>query len=185
MLESEVESKINQITLDCLLNRTQYEKYLSSQNTKISNKNDRIFYRKRIIQLTKDMLKTDALSSPDVKYSFDCFVKACVRNFKVIDRNDIIQEEYKDNNAEEENGLVTEVSNNKVELKIDKVIMRTINVRNTGTLDNFVERITLSPPEQMVIPQEKKINLRDPVLRNKGICKKKNMSLNYNEKQTA
>ena len=129
------------------------------------------------------MLKTDVFSSPDVKHSFDGFIKSCVCYFRTIDKNDILQEEYKDNGVVEENGL-TEVSNNLLETQVNRVIMRTVNVKNMGTLDNFVERINLTPPEQMVIPQEKKINLRDPVLRNKGICKKKNMSINYNEKQT-
>jgi len=187
--ESDVEKKINQITLDCLLNRTQYEKYLSNQNTKTSNKNDRLFYRKRIVQLTKDMLKgneAEAFSSPDVKYSFDCFIKSCVRYFRAIDRNDILQEEYKDNVADE-TGLTESEKNipsGPDEPEVNKMIMRTVNLKNDGTLDNFVERINTPPPEKMVIPQQRKINLRDPVLRNKGICKKKNMSINYNEKQT-
>jgi len=32
-------------------------------------------------------------------------------------------------------------------------------------------------------PQQRKINLKDPVLRNKGIRKKKNIENKYNEKQ--
>jgi hypothetical protein len=41
---------VNQITLDCLLNKEQYAKYLNSsvKKTMESNKRDRKFYKKRI-----------------------------------------------------------------------------------------------------------------------------------------
>ena len=54
----ETDKLINKITLECLLNKSQYDKYLSSNivNLATINKRDKKFYRKRILQLTKDIL---------------------------------------------------------------------------------------------------------------------------------
>ncbi len=54
----------------------------------------------------------------------------------------------------------------------------------TGTLDKFM---MLKPPQPItqkkkcadVLPTQKEINLEDPLLMNKGICKKKNMNNKY------
>lgn len=185
-LIDESETTINQITLDCLLNRTQYEKYLSKQLLNKINEKDRTFYRKRALNLTKELLKgnEDTFVSPDVKYAFECYIKTCIRYFRVLDKSDLIQEEYKSLN-------LTTTQSSEEEIKqsldgLDEVLMRKINFKHNGTLDNFVEiksliqeDVVLPPP-----PQQRKINLKDPVLRNKGIRKKKNIENKYNEKQT-
>ena len=184
----ESESTINQITLDCLLNRTQYEKYLSKQLLNKINEKDRLFYRKRTLNLTKELLKgdEDLFVSPDVKYAFECYIKTCIRYFRVLDKSDLIQEEYKSLN------LASKMSDEEEEIKqsldeLDEILFtRKINFNpNNGTLDNFVEIISLVQEDMVVIPppQQRKINLKDPILRNKGIRKKKNIENKYNEKQ--
>ena len=186
----ESETMINQITLDCLLNRTQYEKYLSKQLLNKMNEKDRIFYRKRAMNLTKELLKgnEDTFVSPDVKYAFECYMKTCIRYFRVLDKSDLIQEEYKSLNLTTTQSSEEEIKQSFDGLdELDEVLMRKINFKHHGTLDNFVEKksliqedVVLPPP-----PQQRKINLKDPVLRNKGIRKKKNIENKYNEKQTA
>jgi hypothetical protein len=184
----ESETTINQITLDCLLNRTQYEKYLSKQILNKINEKDRTFYRKRAMNLTKELLKgsEDTFVSPDVKYAFECYIKTCIRYFRVLDKSDLIQEEYKSLN-------LTTTQSSEEEIKksldgfaeLDEVLMRKINFKHNGTLDNFVEIKSLVQEDIVVPPppQQRKINLKDPVLRNKGIRKKKNIENKYNEKQ--
>ena len=187
-LLDESESTINQITLDCLLNRTQYEKYLSKQLLNKINEKDRLFYRKRTLNLTKELLKgdEDVFVSPDVKYAFECYIKTCVRYFRVLDKSDLIQEEYKFLNLVEEEGIKPSSLDGLTEL--DEILFtRKINFNpNNGTLDNFVEIKSLVQEDTVVIPppQQRKINLKDPILRNKGIRKKKNIENKYNnEKQ--
>ena len=88
---------INQVTLDCLLNKRQYEKYINKTISKSVDKKDKKFYKKRILNLTKDFFTSDDNLQnmlPEVKYAFDNYVKACIHSFKVIDNNDIIQSEY-------------------------------------------------------------------------------------------
>ena len=188
-LLDESEITINQITLDCLLNRTQYEKYLSKQLLNKINEKDRLFYRKRALNLTKELLKgnEDVFVSPDVKYAFECYIKTCVRYFRVLDKSDLIQEEYKSLNVT--NQLSEEERKQSLDglTELDEILFtRKINLKhNNGTLDNFVEIISLVQEDMVVIPppQQRKINLKDPILRNKGIRKKKNIENKYNEKQ--
>jgi len=184
-LVDESESTINQITLDCLLNRTQYEKYLTKQLLNKISQKDRLFYRKRAVNLTKELLKgdEDVFVSPDVKYAFECYIKTCVRYFRVLDKSDLIQEEYKSLNLVEEEGTKPSSLDG-----LDEILFtRKINFNpNNGTLDNFVEIKSLVQEDMVVIPppQQRKINLKDPILRNKGIRKKKNIENKYNnEKQ--
>ena len=185
-LTDENETTINQITLDCLLNRSQYERYLSRQLLNKISQKDRSFYRKRAVNLTKELLKghEDVFVSPDVKYAFECYIKTCVRYFKTVDKSDLIQEEYQTLRLDSvlESDLATESSSELKEL--DEIIMRKINLKHNGTLDNFVKIKLLTKEEVTLMPQKKKFNLKDPILRNKGIGKKKNVDSKYNEKQT-
>lgn len=188
-LVDESESIINQITLDCLLNRTQYEKYLSKQLLNKISQKDRLFYRKRAMNLTKELLKgdEDLFVSPDVKYAFECYIKTCIRYFRVLDKSDLIQEEYKSLNLSSQLLSEEETKQSLDGLtELDEILMRKINLtHNNGTLDNFVEIKSLVQEDMVVIPppQQRKINLKDPILRNKGILKKKNIENKYNEKQ--
>jgi hypothetical protein len=65
-----------------------------------------------------------------------------------------------------------------------KMMMRSAKMM-TGTLDKFMmlkpPAPTLTPAKKIadVLPTQKEINLEDPLLMNKGICKKKNMNNKY------
>ena len=62
------------------------------------NKKDKKFYRKRVFNLTKELLSNEEPSHlfPDVKQAFDNFTNHCINYFKAIDCSDILQEDYKD-----------------------------------------------------------------------------------------
>lgn len=177
------DSFVNQITLDCLMNKEQYAKYVAQKISKrISNK-DKKFYRRRIINVTKELLLPDSSLNilPDVKYVFDNYVKSCVHYFKLIDNNDIIQEEYKDY-QDVEMDFTQELEslesiNNKKEN--DALFMRSIKIIKPS-LDKFVKKGE-STQETFFIPQQKEIDLSNPLLKNKGICKKKNKNNIYEE----
>jgi hypothetical protein len=178
---------INQITLDCLLNKEQFNNHINNKISKIINKKDKKFYRKRIFDLTKSLLinkdkPTDLF--PDVKCAFDNYVKTCINYFKAIDNNDIIQDEYKYlENVEEimnehlENEIDVSELNIDSKEKADKLMMRSINIK--PTLNNFVQKIKIKS-EEMIIPKQKEVNLKDPTLKIKGI-KKKNITNKYDE----
>ena len=179
------EAYINQITLDCLVNKEQYKRHLENVVSKEVNRKDKKFYRKRIFNLTKEFLLTKNEPEnllPDVKYAFDNFVKACVHYFKILDSNDIVQEDYKDmdfSHMEEFSELSIDDIQNKEEA--DKLLMRSINMPKPS-LDNFVKIKMTKVDKEVIHPQQKDINLKDPILKNKGIVKKKNITNKYDEK---
>jgi hypothetical protein len=185
--ESESDAFLNQASLDYLINTKQYKIQLTSAlNTKI-NKKDKKFYRRRILSLTKDLLskeESEIIVSPDIKYAFDNLVKTCVSYFKILDRNDIIQEDFNDFNKgiNEEIKEEKELSESEQFLKEEneKLLMRSVKM-STHSLDNFIKIKMTKRAEDLIIPQQKEINLKDPILKNKGVNKKKNIINNYDE----
>jgi hypothetical protein len=185
--KSESDAFLNQASLDYLINTKQYKFQLTTAlNTKI-NKKDKKFYRRRILSLTKDLLskeETEIVVSPDIKYAFDNLVKTCVSYFKILDRNDIIQEDFNDFNKgiNEEIKEEKELSETEQFLKEEneKLLMRSVKL-STHSLDNFIKIKMTKQAEELIIPQQKEINLKDPILKNKGVNKKKNIINNYDE----
>lgn len=183
--ESEIESNafLNQASLDYLINTKQYKIQLTNILNKKINKKDKKFYRRRILNLTKELLskeESEIVTSPDIKYAFDNLVKTCVHYFKILDRNDIIQEDY--NDFDDEIKEEKEISETEKFLKEEneKLLMRSVKLSN-HSLDNFIKIKMTKKVEELIIPQQKEINLKDPILKNKGITKKKNIINNYDE----
>jgi hypothetical protein len=164
---------VNQITLDYLINKEQYNKCVQNKMSKIVCRQEKKFYKKRIVDLTKDLLSKPSFYEktifPDVKYAFDVYTKTCVEYFKSLDNNDILQEEYK--NIEADSVLREEEVIQKTQQDADKLLMRSINV--VKPLDKFVKRTSTKKEEEVIMPKQKEIDLADPVLKNKGIIKKK------------
>jgi hypothetical protein len=181
------ESIINKITLDFLINK-EYQNYLLKnknlcQSINNINKKDQKFYKKRIYNLTRLLLTDSEENIPsDIKYAFNNYMKLCINNFKVIDNNDIIQEDYKNITQDLLNELVDKIDENNIKKEkeeSDKLLMRKINTTEYS-LDKFIKRtIIKTDSDKMFIPKQKEINLQDPVLRNKGIlisAKKENVN---------
>lgn len=185
---------INQITLDCLLNKEQYTKYFNNtmQRTSESNKRDRKFYKRRILQITKDMLAsvdtgtttntgTTNVIPSDMLFAFDKFTKTCISYFKMIDKTDILQTDYvldeqpitKTDELDEPPTFLLE--------ETAQLLKRTVMVEKI-TMDQFVKRTQTVPANPQIIPLKREINLKNPDLRNKGIRKKKNVELIYDDK---
>jgi hypothetical protein len=189
--ESESDDFLNQVSLDFLINKKQYKNHSTSftENTinKKINKKDKKFYRRRILNLTKDLLSKETESEisseipPDIKYMFDNFIKACVHYFKILDRNDIIQEDYNEfKDKIKENNEINDESHKILKEENEKLLMRSVKM-STPSLDNFIKINMTKQSKELIIPQQKEINLKDPILKNKGIDKKKNIINNYEE----
>ena len=142
------------------------------------SKNDRKFYRKRILSLTRDLLlfkENDDTLLPDVKNAFEIYVKICIEYFKTLDETDIIQEDYNNFNDLDINldiPITNELEENITMNEANNLLIRSINV---NPLEKFIKRTTFKK-EETIIPVQKEINLDEPYLKNKGICKKKNIT---------
>lgn len=174
---------ISEITLECLMNKQQYAKHIGQNATikKDSIRKDKRFYKKRIFDLTKRLLNNEKPETmyPDVGSAFDSYVRVCIEYFKVLDRSDIIQEDY----IGVEDGILNnkpmDPSYNAVEESM--LMMRSIKITEPNALEKLVKRTTHKLEKKAIIPLQKDINLKNPNLKNKGICKKNNINNNYEE----
>lgn len=163
------DNQVTDITLRYMMNRELYENYILSQSeqTKEDLTEERNFYRSRIFQLSKVLLLNDKEREKyfkmnpdfdiskltfDVFESFDTFIKSAIQNFKNIDTTDILQADHPifeepDDECEEEN----------IKMYTPK--------RNT--LDTFL----IKTKKEIIIPEQKKIDLLQPRLKRKGLRK--------------
>jgi hypothetical protein len=168
--------KVQEITLEYLCNSKSTTTFNGKTKTITSDKNKK-FYRKRIIQLTKNLLEVveekKTFHPPDVRHSFQKYIESCIDHFQTIDRTDLLQEDYKDledSLASLDNLLEPSILESSV-FEANQRLMRSINMK-TNTLDGLVKR-TVIKKEEPILPKKKKINLKDPELKNKGIIGKK------------
>lgn len=182
---------INEITIDCLINRDDYEKY-THKNEKVNSKEIK-FYKKRIYDLVKRLLTSkDERKNihPDIQYAFHNLVKVCINYFETIDKVEILQKEYADlNDIVLEEHLNNNFANNNNNNDIDnntnphyndyimkKVSMPEIN-NKLKLMDNFVikkqeNNKNILDEEQIIYPKIREFNLKDENLKVKGIKKK-------------
>jgi len=188
------EEFVHQVTLNCLMNKDQYNKYVTNNTIKLPNsvnKKDKKFYKKRIYNIIKQLLSSQETEIEprlftDVQKSFDNFVNICIHSLKVIDKSDILQEDYKDiaDSITLNLDLNTELNDDNIQTKeeADLLLVRSIKIANPS-LDNFVKKKYTKAPEQIVMPQQKDINLRDPNLKIKGIKEKEKDKDNLNSEK--
>jgi hypothetical protein len=181
------EAFVNQVTLDCLLNKQMFNKHVRSQKSKQLNKEDIKFYRKRIFNLFKEIISGNSPKDllPDVKYAYDTFLNSAIHYFKTIDNNDIIQSEYNDIENLEHScvDFTQDLSLNMTRnVEADKLLMRSIKT-DIPTLDKYVKKTLVKKNNEIILPKQKEINLKDPNLKIKGL-KKNNINNLYEDNDT-
>ena len=87
-------SQNSQVDLLYLTNPNFKLKY-NKQIEKLINDDDLKFYRKRILQETKDMLRGGKINIV-IDNAFENFANELIKHYKFIDKKQIIQNEYKD-----------------------------------------------------------------------------------------
>ncbi len=178
------QSLVNQITIDCLLNREAMGEHVMKQREKQINKEELNFYRKRIYNLFKEIISNKPPSDmpPDVKYAYDTFIKASIHYFKVADNNDLLQEEYKDVDihlqecSEPDINLANSLAFND---EANKLLMRSVKM-DVPTLDKYVKRTSVKKQDTIILPKSREVNIMNPELKNKGL-KKNNISNLYED----
>ena len=169
-------NKVDEITLTYLVNRGAFAKYMHPIRESILKRQakDRRFYRKRIVDTTKNLLvpKTDTDFPADLKRLFDAYCAACVDYYKGSDTCDILQEDY-DGLASEEPADDCIQSNQETFTESNASLMRTIHNKELNCLERLVKRVSLKTSTVgPAIPLLKNVNLKDPILRVKGIIPK-------------
>ncbi len=130
------------------------------------NKEDLRFYRKRILQQTKDYLREGRLEG-SIDRAFDNYADKLIEYYKFIDKKEIIQKDYEDIVSSPKKEL------KKLDIKEENMkIMRDVEP-TVKTIKDFINVITEKPKKKKIIPKVKEFNLRKEELRIKGLKKEK------------
>ena len=158
-----IKNPIDAITLEYFLNRNKFEKKLNDMESNVSSVHlkERKFYRRRIIQLVKDMFKEKPPSAA-IGASFDSLVDQCIRHFKVTDTSDGLQSEYPDITNEPSIPSMDADTGNPDELLFN-------NPTQTNTLDSFVVTKQTENAEPVPLPTVKEVKLFSPEFKTKGV----------------
>jgi hypothetical protein len=172
-----MENKIDE--LEFLMNPALFDKWMLSKqfDKTIDYKTDLKFYKKRILQLTRDMCKGVEMT-PSLDKCFGDYVRCCIVYLKCLDRKDILQEEYKGINTEMDQtgeGLYINMLKSDgvtTDLDMDNLINPVYTEQKT-TLRDFLDIKTISTIETIreKIPQQKKVQLDKEEFKTKGVSK--------------
>lgn len=166
------QSLVNQITLDCLLNKEMIEKHLMKQKEQQLNKEELKFYKKRIINLFKDIINNNSPEnlSPDVKYAYNMLIESSIEYFKILDNNDLLQEEYNNLNLQLDDYSTSTIDTSINYIEADKLLMRSVKM-DVPTLDKYVKRISNKKEINFILPKLREVNIMQPELKEKGVKK--------------
>jgi hypothetical protein len=190
---------VDHVTLDLMVNQPQYDRYLRAKEADLNGKYEKAkrFYKKRIAEMTRDLLKGDTANDIFVLQAFDAYAKACITHFRNKDKNDTLQEEYvaecvavgylppidedvndggdNDDDDDGDNANNSNTMNDSSKKKLE--ILMSFDKHKSAhvpTLDTYV--IKTMPPERsnpVPIPQQREINLDDPKFKTKDLKPKK------------
>lgn len=201
--------QVDHVTLDLMVNQPQYERYLRAHDADLSGKYEKAkrFYKKRIIEMTRELLKGETVNDIFVLQAFEAYAKSCITYFRNKDKNDTLQEEHAaecvaigylppivetaeesvnsdsaDNDGANDAPILSESTKKKLEIMMsfDK------HKAHTPTLDTYVIKTSSASTASAapILPKQKEINLDDPKFKTKDIKPKrpiKHGSLNSDE----
>ena len=118
------------------------------------------------------MLK-DAVPSKGLKEIHDDYVRNLIKYFKIVDKTDIIQDQYDlDKGKDDNKDLVCEINEENILLLEANELMMKKPILNS-TLNNYVVCTSTHASETRIIPVKLDIDLNSPSLKTKGIKAKK------------
>jgi len=102
-------SACDKLTMDTMINVAAYSKYISKRDADVETRSDhkkseRRFYKKRILALTKELIKNPThINDTSLINASIAYINACIMHFKFIDLSDTLQQEYaEDDNANDD-----------------------------------------------------------------------------------
>lgn len=139
------------------------------------NRYEKKFYRRRIINETKKMLKND-FDNDELKTIFNNYIFSLIQHFKTIDTHELFQNYNNVSDSE----IIKDISLNEIDESIDivnKMMVKPIETKSL-TLDNFIIKHKKEKEiNNEVFPEKREINLNCPELKNKGIKNKKKKNI--------
>ena len=204
-------SACDKLTMDTMINSAAYSKYISRKDNETKTKLDetkteRRFYKKRIVELTKQLIKNmDHVKDSSVINACSAYFNACIMHFKFIDLSDTIQTEHyvepsnnnnnnnPDGNVDPDPDLVHNGVNHIDSEFFSADAIKNQNVKKINIMNNeknILEKLFISEPESPVkngsvssatsIPRVIEIDFKDQQFKTKGI-KPKSKTTTTNE----
>ena len=200
---------IDNLTLSLLLNKDTYGKiYEKNKDQNIEEHiKDKKFYKKRVIELTKRLYKNE-IKDEHLNKMFDKYLLSCINYLKIIDKSDHIQKSLgvQDINIENTTNIVFDLSSNTNNSKNvimndnnNNIVNSTVDSSNEIigpnqqyikmkqnenvkklTLDNYVIKKG-GNNKKKIVPKKVNFDPKDPALKKKGIKKKKNVTIIYED----
>ena len=172
---------INMLNLKYFANHNNYNKLFNQNNNDndilLYSAKDYKFYKKRILQLAKNILRKKEKDTIIVE-AFDEFIHVAINHLKFIDKSDILQTEFSllaqndiKDDLQSNLPIIYENETDKL-VNEDKLLFKQNKVQSIKIDECFgIKRKLREPP---FIPKQKHINLKERSLKNKGIPKNKN-----------
>lgn len=189
---------VDHVTLDLMVNQPQYERYLRIKEADMNGKYEKAkrFYKKRITEMTRDLLKGETVNDIFVLQAFDAYAKACITYFRNKDKNDTLQEEHMAECVEigylppivegqEEEGQEGQEEQDEQSLNSKRKFEILLSFdkhkpAHVPTLDTYVIKTTPAAStvaNPVPTPQQKEINLDDPKFKTKDIKPRKKQNV--------
>lgn len=165
-------STTTSIDLMYLTNKSRNSIQSTTKQRVIVDRKDVSFYRKRIFQMCKDLLRNNT-TNPILKDSFDEFCKTAIEHFKITDKTEIIQNEYKHLNVSDSNSINTSTIPN--DTNPDELMFKRIE-KPGHTMDKFIINHVVKKEDDIHIPIQKKYNLKDIKYQDKDVSIKSKTS---------
>jgi len=156
-------SKNQKLDLLYLTNPNFMNKYNKTQKINSIDKNELKFYRKRIFMLTKDYLRGHKESNT-LDNVFNSYANSVINYFKFIDKEELIQEDYKDIKQKKQklDKSFKLVDENKKLMKQAKI--------ETKTIKDYLPIVTREKPKKkVIIPKKKNFDIKNEKFRTKGL----------------
>jgi len=160
-------------TIGYLMSDTTYKKISESKDKKNSNKTfirDLKFYKKRIYQTTKDLIKYQIECkefNKEVDGLLQHYLEELIEYFKFQDKTDILQNELSSVNKQVKFNIVKENSN----FNADEFIMKKPEIK-APTIESCMKvNVKNQKTEKKIIPRSKNIDLKHPEFKTKGLKK--------------
>ena len=188
-------SACDKLTMDTMINTAAYSKYMSRKDNETKTKLDetkteRRFYKKRIIELTKQLIKNmDHVKDSSVINACSAYFNACIMHFKFVDLSDTIQTEHyvepvntDDINVDLNPDLVYNVVKHidSEFFSADSINTSHVKKLNTTNEKNILEKLFISETEPVKsqtsttttttsVPRVIEIDFKDQQFKTKGI----------------
>lgn len=173
-------NELDNITLNCFANKIQYNNIIKNNEHCNDNifMNDRKFYKKRILDLTKKLFRNE-VEDAQLTTCFNSYIKSCIVYLKFLDKKDIIQEKY--NNMENDNKIenISKDDIGNIDYNnCDYLLSNPPEVKKIN-LDSFVINNN-KKTNQKILPQKEIVNIKTKEHKLKGL-KKKNINNIYED----